>query len=560
MRRGSAAVLFAFALTAATGGATATSAAGSPPVPVRTEFEVDIPPPTLAWGECRFHSPPAECATVPLPLDYDDPTGPTTRIGVLRVPATGDKIGTLFVNPGGPGGVATDFAPFAASLIGPGVARHFDIVGIDPRGVGMSGFSWCRADIDESALEAKFGTFPVTRAETRLRLRADRLVDEGCAEHRAAIVDHASTADDARDMDVIRQALGEEQLSYYGISYGSLLGQTYAAMFPDRVRAMIVDGVLHPVEWTAGNDPQLPVSYRLRSGRGAYEALTSALFECNRVGRARCPVAGHATGAWLHAVRAARAGRLVVDGEQISYQSLIDAALGSLYDVSEIHFLFDFLASVGRDAAQSRTASIDAGRAWRELARNAAERDAIGPYALDYGQVVRARGRLTQLEMSFEAVLCGDSVNPASPRRWVGTSRLADKRQPWFGRLWTWASSSCAQWPGRAGEDAFRGPWNTATSYPLLIVANAHDPATPISGARAANRFFADSVLLLLNTWGHGALDSGPCIRERMAAYLIDRDVPRAGTVCRPSQGPFSQTGDRGSAAEGDPATDDGEG
>lgn len=536
MRRGPAALLLTVLLAATSAWAGTTAAAG--PAPLLPAAQVDITPPALEWGECDLYAPPAECATVRLPLDYDDPAGPTTPVTVLRVPARGEKIGTLFVNPGGPGAAATGFATEAGRLIGPGVSRRFDIVGIDPRGIGSSGASWCRVSNDAWS---GYG-YPVTSLDARRRIRADRLTNAGCAERRSVLVDHMSTADVARDMDVVRQALGEEQITFYGVSYGSLLGQTYAAMFPDRVRAMIVDGVLDPVEWTSGRDPSLPVTYRLESGRGSYEALTSVLNECDRVGRARCALAGHANETWRGLVRAASAGELRAGRERVRVPELVGTALSALYSADSIEPLIDYLSHAGRAARTRASATTsareEADRAWAELQRIRAEREAIGPFGV--GQALRAQRGSHRAYLGFESVLCGDSVNPHRPHRWADVSRVADRAQPWFGRLWTWYSSLCAQWEGRSGEDAFRGPWVTATSYPLLVVGNAHDPATPISGARAANRLFAGSVMLLLDGWGHGALGNGDCVRNRMAAYLIERTLPVPGTVCRPAERPFS--------------------
>ena len=381
----------------------------------------------------------------------------------------------------------------------------------------------------------RFFGYPVTQAETRDRLRTDRAINEGCAERRSAIVDHASTADVARDMDVIRQALGEEQLSYYGISYGSLLGQTYAAMFPDRVRALIIDGVLHPIEWTSGNDPSLPMTYRLRSGRGAYEALTSALAECDRVGRARCAIAGHANETWLRVVRKARAGELRIDGtpdqpagrgQQRSRVAVLDAPRSATSSSS---------SAAGRpgprsvaDGARTRPSrhgqqlQADPGRAGRDRSLRVGRR---GPVTARCAAGVPVLPAVRERDLRRRR-------EPHHSATWADTSALADHRQPWFGRSWTWASSVCAQWAGLSGDDAFRGPWATTTSYPLLVVGNAHDPATPISGARAANRLFADSVLLLMNGWGHGALGDSDCVSSYMAAYLIDRTLPACRARC----------------------------
>jgi pimeloyl-ACP methyl ester carboxylesterase len=474
-----------------------------------------------------------QCATVDLPLDYDDPTGATTPVSVARVPASGRKIGSLFVNPGGPGGSARDFARYAGFLIGPGIRRHFDVVGVDPRGVGAPPYALCRYP-SEDAPPALDVPYPVTQRQAGRQIRADRVLDDDCATGRNAVVDHMSTADYVRDIDVVRQAVGDDQLTYYGISYGSMVGQTYAAMFPDRVRAIVVDGVLDPIEWTSGTDPSLPSTYRLGSGRGAHESLISALRECDRVGRDRCSIAGHAEHTWRRTYRLARQGELRVDGHRVIVQDLVGTALSSLYHAPTIkRQLVRFLHDVAeqRRHRTARTARALAS-SWAGLVRVRERQEAAGPY----GYAPSGRAATNQVsDVAFESVVCSDALNPTDPWAWQRASRTADTTQPWFGRLWTWRSSPCAgwTWPG-AGDDAFRGPWPTTTSTPLLVVGNRHDPATPIQGARAATRQFAGSVLLTLNGWGHGALNTSACIRKRMSAYLIDRDLPRADTVCRP--------------------------
>ena len=342
------------------------------------------PRPTIEWGTCAFYDPPAECATVQLPLDYDDPTGPTTRDRhAADARRRGEKIGTLFVNPGGPGGSVDRLRAVRRPADRAGRAttlrrrRHRPARGREPAGTPGAG-------CPTVAIGALLRLSRSPRRRRGSRLRADRAINEGCAERRSAIVDHASTADVARDMDVIRQALGEEQLSYYGISYGSLLGQTYAAMFPDRVRALIIDGVLDPIEWTRGDDPSLPMTYRLRSGRGAYEALTSALVECDRVGRARCPIAGHANETWLRVVRKARAGELRVGRSPDRPAGAgRPRARVACTRRSSIRYLIEFLAAVDAAAAprRGRRRTRPSGRG-QQLQRIRAARDAIGPYGV----------------------------------------------------------------------------------------------------------------------------------------------------------------------------------
>lgn len=515
--------------------------ASAPQAPVGgLAAEVDIDPPTITWGECDYYEAPVECAAVPLPLDYDDPDGPTTTVHVSRVPASGERIGSLFVNPGGPGGSAYDFATAAGDLIGPGISERFDVVGVEPRGIGVNPAAFCRLPRGEVPGFPPV-PYPLTDRQERAWIAGDRAVNRHCEEERSAITDHLSTADHVRDIDVVRQALGEEQLSFYGISYGSIIGQTYAAMFPDRVRAIVIDGVLDPVAWTSGGArPEQPSTFRLRSGEGAYEALTAAFDECDRVGRDRCALAGHAKQTWLRLYRVARRGELKVDRNRIRPQDLVSNALGSLYSADAIPWLMRFLRSTERKLDGDRRAATASASAWDRLQELREERERIGPYAADVASGPGAGRSATtgygRWWVGFEGVLCSDAVNPSDPGAWRRYGDVADRTQPWFGRLWTWAGSRCAGWPGTGGDDAFRGPWATATSTPLLVVGNTHDPATPISGARAANRLFAGSVLLTLDGWGHGALGESSCVAEKMAAYLIDQVLPGASTWCRPDR------------------------
>ncbi len=540
MRRALAVLALGTAFVA--GLAPVTAQAGSPPAPAAA-------PRMLPWESCGYEEfPTAECTMVAVPLDYDDPDGPTTSLRVVRLPASGDRIGSLFVNPGGPGGSSTEFALYAGDLIGPGVSERFDVIGVEPRGVGTP--AWCQMP---NSAPTFWRGFPVNDRQVKQAYRADRALNEACADERAELVDHVSTADVARDMDLVREMLGEEQLSYYGISYGSLLGQTYAAMFPDRVRAMIIDGVLDPVEWTAGRNDSLPMTFRLRSGKGSYEALTAALNECDRVGKDRCSIAGHANETWIRVYNAARRGDLRLEGGdyKVTQQEVVDHAKGALYSPDGIRYLIRFLRDAGRALDETTaTTQARADDAWARLEEIREDQDEVGPYGVawdglapEVAQAEFAEAGVAQAEdgfgrrgVQFEAVLCSDSVNPTDRTAWARTSRLADRTQPWFGRSWTWYSSLCAEWPGTGSDDAFRGPWEVTTSAPLLIANTTHDPATPISGARAANRLFEDSVLLTLEGWGHGALDTGDCIADKMAAYLIDGTLPPPSTICRPDR------------------------
>jgi pimeloyl-ACP methyl ester carboxylesterase len=510
------------------------SSAGATAAPAPVAAEVDAPVPTIDWRRCPGGGG-LQCARVLVPLDYDDPTGPTTKLRLLKNPANrpADRIGTLFVNPGGPGGSAADFASYAGAYLGASVRQRFDIVGIDPRGVGGSTPVRCRAPGQPPPYPAQ--AFPYTKKQIEVRLRFDRYLRRLCATGANPILDHMTTADTARDMDLIRQALGETQLSYYGISYGSYLGATYAAMFPDRIRAMIVDGVLDPVAWSTGRGDAaktLPFSTRLRSGVGAWESLTSAFAECDRVGKKRCPLAGDAASKWLRIVHRLKRGPVKIDGQRLTYPNWVGIALGALYDRSIYRPLMRFIKTIHREMFGSRTvgARTDFGAA-REQLRRAVERVRFpGPYG--YGTEYPA----------FNGVSCADSLNPRNPRAWIAAGKKADREGPWFGRFWTWASSPCARWPG-SKADGFRGPWAVDTSAPVLVIGNSHDPATPITGARVLNTKLDGSRLLIMDGWGHGAIGTSDCVTSKMSRYLVGGALPPSGTVCRPNKKLFPKRG-----------------
>lgn len=520
--------------------ATSPAPAAAPDTVQRAE-QVDAPVPDVDWSDaCKGLPHRVECATVRVPLDYDRPRGEKTRLYLVRVRAADPehRIGSLFVNPGGPGGSSADFAMGLGRSLGKKVRQRFDVVGIDPRGVGGTTNAVCKGRWHKHPKHPRVA-FPLENRQERQWIKADTSDRRFCANHHNAMFDHVTTADTARDMDLVRQALGEPRLTYYGISYGSYLGQTYAAMFPGRIRAMVVDGVLDPIAWSTGRGDRakrLGFSTRLRSGRGAYEALVSGLAECDRVGKKRCPAAGDAYGKWRTIVRKARNGRLVVDGHNVGYADLVSTALGALYDRGAYRWLAGYIqalhrkstAKPGTDAA--RRADATASRQGDRLRRIWRDRVRRGLYT-----AASVQPKTRRINDAFAAIACADSVNPRNPKAWITASKRDDYAMPWFGRLWTWASSICSRWPG-SSDDAYRGPWKTRTSTPLLVVGNAHDPATPITGARAANRAFAESRLLMLDGWGHGALGQSECATKRMETYLVRRRLPASGTVCRPDR------------------------
>jgi pimeloyl-ACP methyl ester carboxylesterase len=520
-----AAVLAAAALT--TGLFTATQATGAE---LGVQGTNGAPVPELDWGSCDVAPPGYECAEAEVPLSYRDPRGQRISLALGKLPATDQarKLGTIFYNPGGPGGSGR-----IAPALTPELHERFDIVGFDPRGIGASTPLRCFEDPGQARLLG--GEFPITLAQER------ELIDnvaEGtalCAENAGPLINHMSTANVARDMDLLRQALGEETTSYYGVSYGSHLGSVYANLFPDKVGAVVIDAVLNPVEWTTGYRPSErfhPFSYRLGSHNGAQNALNSFFEACS--GNERC--AFDEPGVDLSAKFNRILDRLLegpIDipspgGEptEITYQRAVGSTLGSLYSASASTSLAEFLQMLAEatDPVTQLTAAE----------------------VVPIPEPVQGPG-YQQTSNSYSgpeqgiAVFCADASNPGNPHVWSSFARKADREARGFGSQWTWLSLACATWPGY-DRDHYAGPWDRKTANPVLVIGNRKgDPATPYEDAQSTAELLGDARLLSLDTFGHGARGNSECIDSALNDYFIDGALPDEGTVCRPDREPFDQ-------------------
>lgn len=214
-------------------------------VPVSTAA-ADTPTSTLNWTACQFPNAPAtlQCASIQVPVDYAHPHGPTTTVTVDRLRATGaHPVGSLFFDPGGPGSAGTEFV-YAESLgrnvFSAATREHFDVIGVDPRGVGLSSPVRC----DPALLNRQVSQFPTDEAGFQRLVARNRALGQSCRQLTGPLLDHVDTVSAARDLEALRQALGQGPLNYLGLSYGSQLGSTYAELFPDRIRTLALDGAL----------------------------------------------------------------------------------------------------------------------------------------------------------------------------------------------------------------------------------------------------------------------------------------------------------------------------
>ena len=293
--------LFAMASAVAlTAGLLSVSTAPSADAATSTTSKVEkrrskaVKTPKLNWYTCYGY---AKCATVKVPLDYDKPKGKKVELALLKVPAKNQKkkIGSLFVNPGGPGGSGTEIAYFSRDFLSPAVTDRFDVVGFDPRGVAFSKNVKCFSSPRKAAPvlnTINSAAFPYGAKQEKAFNKAYDKHAKGCSTTGKPLSGAMSTAEVARDMDLLRRAVGDKKLTYLGFSYGSYLGEVYANLYPDRVRALAIDGVLDPVKWAGTKKTQsTPIGARLGSAEGAYKALNRALVLCDRAGETKCAFA-----------------------------------------------------------------------------------------------------------------------------------------------------------------------------------------------------------------------------------------------------------------------------
>ena len=500
----------------------------------------------IAWEPCSIPEMPArECATLVVPLDYDEPDGATIDLAVARIPATDrdGRIGSLVLNPGGPGGPGVVGLAIQYPWLPEAVRERFDIVGFDPRGIGESATVRCFDSVAEQIDFLYFADLPRVPVGPEQEAAWERAAEElarRCGERNAETLDHLSTANVARDMDRLREAVGDAALNYFGTSYGTFLGATYANLFPDTIRAMALDGVIDPASYAGvdrgdGGDagPESTSFLRILSNQGSTDALQEFIDRCAAAGPDSCAFAAPsaaATGAKFDALmERLRAEPMVVQGVAgtltVTYSIVIDVVWISLYAAPTWSDLAQGLQRLEEgDAAGFLVATHTLG----------------GPPAAAYANV---------LEGQF-ANNCLDTDNPDDPARYREIARRADERTPYFGSLWTYQALPCAFWPGE-DADRYTGPWDAETSAPILLLSRLYDPATPHSSAVAAAETLANARLLTIDGWGHGYFVGGrsTCADDYTAAYFIDLTLPPVGAVCAEDVAPFSAPAQEGAGA-----------
>ena len=461
-----------------------------------------------------------QCARIKVPLDWDRPNGRTIHLALIRDLAgkPEQRIGTVFMNPGGPGDTGVGDVqgdPEGFDAIGDG---RFDLVSWDPRGTHASTRVRC---FKSRASEARFwagATFPTTRAEAKRTERRSAAVARRCGKLSGWLLPHISTADTARDLDHLRALLGEEKLTYIGLSYGTYLGQTYANMFPDRVRAMLLDGVVDAVRYSKSAEERQAVF-----SEPSVDVFDQFLSLCDAAGPECCALAGGEETA------AQRVDRLIARLKREPIQA--PGANGPSLSRSKLSY---------SGLLTSQFPSMRAPVTWPTNAANLAT-------ALrgNGSQLQNAASAATTPDgwsggTTSAAIQCADAPARLGPEDWLEEFRSL-KRSGWLqGPLhyaWEWAP--CASWPVKA-EDNYRGPWNASTPNPILLVNQTHDPNAGYPNAVHMQRVLGNAVLLTQEGYGHlFGVNPSDCVDKAMADYLTQLVVPPNGSVCQSNQQPF---------------------
>jgi pimeloyl-ACP methyl ester carboxylesterase len=457
---------------------------------------------TVDWQLCRDDA--FECGTLTVPVDYRDPTGETIDLALLKVPAADQdaRVGSLVINPGGPGASGVEYASYARAAFRDPILDAFDVVGFDPRGTGDSDPVDCLSD---SALDTYLNGDPVPddrAAETAFGQEREAFW-QGCADNSDDVLGHITTVEAARDMDVLRSALGENQLTYFGASYGTQLGATYADLFPAQVGRFVLDGAV---------DLRLdPRESALRQAGGFETALRSFLQSCVDAGD--CDLgdsvdAGLATITDLLASLATDPVPTADSDRPLTEGAAFNGISAALYSQDTWSFLQQGLTSA-RDGDGTLLQAIGDAQSGRQP---------DGTYA-------------TNLYEAFPAISCLDNPYSVAPDQVAAQVPDFVAASPTFGEAFAWGMVACRGITDQATEKD--RSITAAGAAPIVVVGTTRDPATPYSGAVSMAEQLESAVLVTRDGDGHTGYNQGnDCVDEAIESYLVDDVVPQDGLTC----------------------------
>lgn len=501
--------LIVSACTSSSSGVESERADASPAIDEQTD---DDPAPsgnngTLDWSPCEDAGNTAvslECATLQVPLDHSNPDGELIDIAVARSAATGpaiDRAGSLVFNPGGPGGSGIDLLGFIPLTMSPEILQRFDLVSFDPRGVGASTALTCDNDLDDQVILLADGDDAGWQA-----LVDDRAAQlDTCTDATVDLAAHVGTNNAARDMDLLREALGDEGLSYVGYSYGTRLGATYAELFPENVRALVLDAAVKPSSDSAGLDRE--------QGGGFDRALENFAAACD----ADTDCVLQELGPTLEVIDAleaeiAEVGSFPTDDTDrvLTPGEFSLGVLAALYSKDS----WPFLAAALFTAETEQDGSL-----LQVLGDSLAGREPDGTY--DNSQV--ANGFINCAD---------DPARPDTKEQRVLADEAADL-STYFADFLR-ASTGCLGITP-AIDPLMIGP--AVGSAPIVVIGNSGDPATPYEWSQELAGSLDSAVLYTVEAEGHTAYGSIECVQADIDAYLLDLTVPADGSTCSDNAG-----------------------
>lgn len=462
----------------------------------------------LDWQACKPSG--MECTTVTAPVDWADPGAGDIELAVVKLATKGgDRVGSLLMNPGGPGGSGVDLVQQAAEYVTSDALRdRFDIVGWDPRGVGRSTGVSCYDDADMDAFLYGVPANPAgSDAWFAEQVETEKAFAAACAENTGALLGTIDVESNARDMDLLRGVLGDEQLNYLGFSYGTSFGAHYAELFPQNVGRLVLDGAV---------DPALGSSETFTVQMGGFEnAFRAYVADC--LTGADCPFTGSLDDALAQAstLFAGVEGRALTgdDGRQLTASTLGTALSYPLYDEASWPALSQMLAELG---AGDATMAL-------QFADSYNSRNDDGSYA-DQSMAV------------YTAATCLDSTFTGGLDSTRATLAAIEAAAPTVGKYvaygdWVHIDIACQNWafPSVVTPHAITADG----AAPILVLGTTNDPATPYAWAQAMADQLSSGVLVTREGEGHTAYGQGnACIDGTVDDYLIDGTVPGTDPLC----------------------------
>jgi len=455
----------------------------------------------MKWQECKDGF---ECSTLKVPLDYANPSGKAISLSVIRLRAE-NPVGSLLLNPGGPGGSGIDYVRAATYVVSQNLIQHYDIVGFDPRGVGRSTPVRCLTDAQTDRLIAADGS-PDSQTEVSALVALNKNFARACQEKSSDLLPFVDTVSAARDIDILRNALGDAKLNWLGKSYGTFLGETYAELFPNRVGRMVLDGVIDP----ALSNTEISHGQAI----GFEDALDRFIADCPS--HSDCPLDTSPQLANQQIVKLlagldAQPAQLK-SGRTITQAMALIGLLGSLYDKQYgWPQLRSDLSGALKNSFDGLAASLDM----------YTSRGSDGKY-------------LDNSNDAIAAVNCLDRPDRPTIQQTLHLVKRWRTDAPLFGDYLAWSNFSCTYWPVPATNTSHE--ISAAGSPKILLVGTTHDPATPYAWAQSLERQLHDATLLTLDGDGHTAYMQGSaCIDKAVDSYFLNGTVV-SGIVC--SDGP----------------------